>query len=244
MFEHDVLFEHEVDHLFETPLGFGPRVAPFPPGAAFSWEAGPGFAQMRVGGPMTVAGLKEQLTQIRADRDAAQGKMDLASVDALLRSAERLIGQAESRQTAQPTPVVEAPRPGVFIRKVTAVLSPEAHQAAAQLRAAQAQLEAGVPGILPSLGQRASRGLSTAHRIVSDVAGATRANAEAAALVTQSQGLYRQGYDAYQAGQYASASAHAHAALATAEAARALAAPEPKPPRAPGVPPAPPPPTF
>jgi hypothetical protein len=230
--DEDVLFEREIvgpGAPFELAI---PKIAPFPPHVGF-----------RAFGPISGEALKQQLSHVKADRDFAQGKMDLTAVNALIQSAETLIGQVESKQPAQPTPVVESPRPGVMIRKLGPfAISREARQASAQLRAAGAQMEAALGGTLPSQAQRVSHELTMAHRFISESAAAARGNAAAADLATQAQALYKLAYDAYQAGQYDRAAAHARAALATAEAARAAVEPEPVKPSA--TPSAPPPPTF
>jgi hypothetical protein len=225
--DEDVLFEQAFpDHPFEIAI---PKL--------------PQIAAIRAFGPVSVDALEQQLTQLKADRDFAQGKTDLTSVNALIQSAESLIAQAKAKQPAQPTPVVETPRPGMIIRKLGPfALSREARQAGAQLRAAQAQLAAALPGVLPSLAQRVGHELTMAHKMIAESAAIAKNNPDATNLATQAQGLYKQAYDAYQAGQYDKAHAHARAALATADAARAAVEPEPiKPSTAPA---APPPPTF
>ena len=227
-FEHDVLFEHEAVAGQPFEIAF-PKMAPFPPRVPF--------------GPQGVESLRQQLAQVKADRDFAQGKMDLAAVDVLLQGAEPLVAQAEAKQPSQPAPSVERPGPGMVVRKLGPfALSREARQASARLRAASAQMEAALGGVLPSHGQRVGKALTMAHRVVAESGAAARNNAAASALATQAQGLYKQAYDAHQAGQYDKASAHARAALATAEAARAAVEPEPARPGA--APAAPPPPTF
>jgi hypothetical protein len=230
----DVVFEHEI-----VGPGFdlgGPKIAPFPPFAA-------GFAGVRAFGPISIDSLKEELTQTRADRDFAQGKMDLTSVNALLQSAETLIVQAETKQPTPTTSVSQGPKLDVVIRKIGPfAIAREARQAGAQLAAARAQMEAALGGVLPSSAKRVSRELTLAHRVISEVAAAVKGSADASSLATQAQGFYKQAYDGYQTGQYDKAAAHARAGIATAHAARTAVEPEPAKPGAP--PPAPPPPTF
>jgi hypothetical protein len=228
------------DVLIERRLGAGmavvadPAIAPLPP---FDLKVGP----LRGGVPwFSVDGLKEQLASAKADRDFANGKMELGQVNALLTSAESLIGQAEQKQ---PTPTVDTPQPGVVIRKVGPLaLSREARLAAAQISAAVALMEAALGGVLPSDARRVSQELTFAHRLIAETTAVTKGSSEASGLATQAQALYKQAYDAYQSGHYDQAAAQARAGIATAEAARLTV--EPTPPSPSATPSAPPPPTF
>jgi hypothetical protein len=178
-------------------------------------------------GPVSAESLGQQLAAAKADRDVAASKGDVASASALLQTAEALIGQASpSLKSADPAVAGTARR--------------QARAASVAIRAARAQLEA-VAGSLPSMQAPAAHQLTMAHRVVADATQAGRGgSAELSALVQQAQALYRQGYDAYQAGAYDRAADLARGASEAAMSARGLAPP----PTAPTGPLAPPAPTF
>lgn len=213
--------------------GAGPERA-WPRGAhggAESEQPGPGGdregrRERRAAGPAsalrTAAGLAESLATARADRASAEGKTDLTRVDALLASAETLIGEASPNLASSDTTVAARARE-------------QASAANDALRAAHSAMAAGVGAPLPSADDRpapqaadtispqvrASRDAAHAYQDVAEATAAARvANlAPANDLIGAAQGLYQQAFEAYQAGNYDQAigfsRAAGHAARAT-----------------------------
>lgn len=202
-------------------------------GAGADQRGGPG-GERGPRGEGSVAGVSGLLTQVKADRDFAVGKMDLATVNALVASAEALINS----QPAQPAGLSAPAADTAATRTARGTLA----AAATALRSAEELLRANLDGQLPSQANRparpappatapqanlqlgASREAARAYQGVAAVTALSKANAtvDTRGFVAAAQAIYGQAYTAYQAGQYDKAGSLARAADSAAQAAMLL----------------------
>ncbi len=166
-----------------------------------------------------ISDLTKQVTSIKADRDFANGKMDLTTVNALIDKASALQSQAQTALTANNLTLA----------------SGDARAAEGALRSADDLIVASVgsmglpsaanrparptPATTPTADQqkaRASNELARAYQGIVNETNSVKANSTAAGdlsfYVTTAQGLYKQAYDLYNAGKYDQASQTVHAA--------------------------------
>jgi hypothetical protein len=212
-----------------TPQPTSTSLAPATPSPVALGPAGP----PRLGGPgrpcgpLYGAALSQALTEAKADRDAANGKMDLTTVDALLGQAEQLIGQA-------------SPNLGSTDLAAALKAQQQASAASGEIRAADGEMLADVGSALPSQANRpspptpptgapspqigASHDLAGSHQAIVDGLGFAKANTGIDVSVPSDAAspLYKEAYAAYQAGQYDTARQFAHTATTAAHAAHDL----------------------
>ncbi len=170
-----------------------------------------------------ISNLTQAITSAKADRDFANGKMDLTTVNSLIDKASALQGQAQSALTAN-----------------------NLTQASGDARAASEALHSADDLIVASIGEtglpsaanrparpapptpptadqqkaRSSNELARAYQGIVNETNTVKANSSAAGdlsfYVTTAQGLYKQAYDLYNAGKYDQASQTVRAAESVA----------------------------
>lgn len=211
--------------------------APQGPGGMPSGQGQPGGPGQRGGGPggpgrgqpqtpttasvtTELGNLTQETTSVKADRDFANGKMDLTTVNALIDKASALQTQAQSALTANNLTLA----------------SGDAHAAESALHSADDLIVAGIgttglpsaanrparpaPATPPTADQqkaRSSNELARGYQDIVNVTSTVKANSGSAAgdlsfYVTTAQGLYKQAYDLYNAGKYDQASQTVRAA--------------------------------
>jgi TolA-binding protein len=182
------------------------------PSATTEQPPQPGFggtAEEKTALAEAVQKVSDTITAVQKDRDAAAGKTDLGTVDALLAQAGKLRDQAKA--SLQTDDVSKAPRQLLV-----------ANQAA---MAAEALIRAQLTDYgLPSQQAGVSRTLVAAFNEIDEVTGRTASTTDqdAASLVTTAQALYKAAYDLYNAGTYAQAAGTAEVAARVARLADVL----------------------
>ncbi|MHB8645315.1 MAG: hypothetical protein ACYDAR_05960 [Thermomicrobiales bacterium] len=203
-----------------APAGPG---QPDQPGDREKGQGGPGRGQLQT--PTTasvtteISNLTKSITSVTADRDFANGKMDLTTVNSLIDKATALQGQAQTALTAN---------------NLTQA-SGDARAAEDALRGAHDLIVASIgttglpsaanrptrpaPATAPTADQqkaRSSNDLARAYQGIVNATNSAKANSTAAGdlsfYITTAQGLYKQAYDLYNAGKYDQASQTVHAA--------------------------------
>ncbi len=185
------------------------------------------------GGPQTpttasvtaqITNLTQSITSAKADRDFANGKMDLATVNGLIDKASALQGQAQSALTAnnltQASGYVRAAEEALHSADdlIVASIGTTGLPSAANRPARPA------PTTAPTADQqkaRSSNELARAYQGIVNETNTVKANGTSAAgdlsfYVTTAQGLYKQAYDLYNAGKYDQASQTVRAAESVA----------------------------
>jgi hypothetical protein len=168
-----------------------------------------GTAEEKTALAEAVQRVSDTIAAVQKDRDAAAGKTDLGTVDALLAQAGKL--RDEAKAALQTADVSKAPRQLL-------VANEEAMAAEALIRAQLAAYG------LPSQQAGASRTLVAAYNVIDEVSGRTASTTDqdSASLVTTAQGLYKAAYDLYNAGTYAQAAGTAEVAARVARLADVL----------------------
>ncbi len=170
-----------------------------------------------------ISNLTQAITSAKADRDFANGKMDLATVNGLIDRASALQAQTQSALTANNLTLA----------------SGDARAAQDALRSADDLIVASIgttglpsaanrpvrptPTTTPTADQqkaRASNELARSYQGIVNETNTVKANSTAAGdlsfYVTTAQGLYKQAFDLYNAGKYDQASQTVHAAESVA----------------------------
>ncbi len=210
--------------------------APQAPGSAPTGPGRPGPQGPRgqgpgdygIGGPQTpttasvttqISNLTQAITSAKADRDFANGKMDLTTVNALIDRASALQGQAQSALTANNLTLAsgDARAAQGALRSADDLIV--ASIGATGLPSAANRPARPAPTTTPTADQqkaRASNELARAYQGIVNETITVKANSTAAGdlsfYVTTAQGLYKQAYDLYNAGKYDQASQTVHAA--------------------------------
>jgi hypothetical protein len=204
------------------PPAGGPVAPPAPgPGPGLAGPGGP------LGGPVSSAALTQMLTTVKADRDAANGQMDLQTVNNLLTQAEQLIGQASSNLGSTDSTTAQK------AQQQASAAQAEMHAAEAQMvqqlgsglpSQANRPAEPTPPADAPSPQTRSSSDLAHTYQSIADEIAFSKANTsiDVGTPLTAAQGLYTQAYSAFQAGQFSQASQLAHAAGDAGHAAHSL----------------------
>lgn len=210
-----------------TTTGNAPQAPdgmPGQPGLRGHGPGGPDKGGMRTPTTASVTtqinNLTQAITRAKADRDFANGKMDLTTVNSLIDKASALQAQAQSALTAN----------------TLTLASGDARAASEALRSADDLIVASIgttglpsaanrparpaPATTPTADQqkaRSSNELARAYQGIVNVTNTVKANSSSTAgdlsfYVTTAQGLYKQAYDLYNAGKYDQASQTVHAA--------------------------------
>ncbi len=193
------------------------------PGQGGPGRGGPGMGQGPQGTPTTASVTDEltrigqELTSVKADRDFANGKMDLATVNALIDKATAYQGQAQSLAASDATKASGYARAAMDSLHsardlIVAAIGTTGLPSAANRPAPQ------TPATQPTADQqkaRASNDLAHAYQDIVNDGTTAKANGGIGDLgffVTTAQTLYKQAYDLYNAGKYDQASRTAHVA--------------------------------
>jgi TolA-binding protein len=168
-----------------------------------------------------IANLTQSLTSVKADRDFANGKMDLTTVNALLDKAAALQTQAQSALTANNLTLAngygQAAEGAAHSADdlIVAGIGSTGLPSAANRPAGTAPANATMP-TADQQKARASNELARAYQDIVNETNTVKTNSGAAGdlsfYVTTAQGLYKQAYDLYNAGKYDQASQTARAA--------------------------------
>ncbi|MDQ6603373.1 MAG: hypothetical protein M3176_02895 [Chloroflexota bacterium] len=166
-----------------------------------------------------ITNLTQAITNAKADRDFANGKMDLTTVNSLIDRASTLQTQAQSALTANNLTLAggDARAAQGALRSaddlIVASIGTTGLPSAANRPARPA------PTTTPTADQqkaRASNELARAYQGIVNETNTAKANSTAAGdlsfYVTTAQGLYKQAYDLYNAGKYDQASQTVRAA--------------------------------
>lgn len=210
-----------------TTNGNAPQSPGGMPGQPGPWGRGPdgpGKGGMRT--PTTasvtteITNLTQAITSAKADRDFANGKMDLTTVNSLIDKASALQGQAQSALTA--TNLTQA---SGYARAASEALHSADDLIVASigttgLPSAANRPARPAPTTPPTADQQKARSSNELARAYQDIVNETntvKANSSSAAgdlsfYVTTAQGLYKQAYDLYNAGKYDQASQTVRAA--------------------------------
>lgn len=207
------------------------------PGGARTGPGQPGQQGRRGGGPdgpgrgqnqaattasvtAEIGNLTQEITSVKADRDFANGKMDLTTVNALIDKASALQTEAQSALTAnnltQANGAAHAAQGALHSADdlIVAAIGTTGLPSAANRPARPA------PATAPTADQQKARSSNELARGYQDIVNATntvKANSSSAAgdlsfYITTAQGLYKQAYDLYNAGKYDQASQTVRAA--------------------------------
>lgn len=166
-----------------------------------------------------ISNLAKDLTSVQADRDFANGKMDLTTVNSLIDKATALQGQAQSALTANNLTAAS----GTARAAQDALHSADdlivASIGSTGLPSAANRPARPAPTTAPTADQqkaRASNELARAYQGIVNTTNSVKANSTAAIdlsfYTTTAQGLYKQAYDLYNAGKFDQASQTVHAA--------------------------------
>ncbi|HEY7910123.1 MAG TPA: hypothetical protein VIC60_14675 [Thermomicrobiales bacterium] len=167
-----------------------------------------------------ITNLTQAITSAKADRDFANSKMDLTTVNSLIDKASALQGQAQSALTAnnltQASGDARAASESLHSADdlIVASIGTTGLPSAANRPARPA------PTTAPTADQqkaRSSNELARAYQGIVNTTNTVKANSSSAAgdlsfYVTTGQGLYKQAYDLYNAGKYDQASQTVRAA--------------------------------
>ena len=166
-----------------------------------------------------IGNLTQEITSAKADRDFANGKMDLTTVNGLIDRASALQAQAQSALTANNLTLAsgDARAAQGALRSADDLIV--ASIGATGLPSAANRPARPAPTTTPTADQqkaRASNELARAYQGIVNETNSVKANSTAAGdlsfYVTTAQGLYKQAYDLYNAGKYDQASQTVHAA--------------------------------
>ncbi len=172
-----------------------------------------------------IASLTTSLTSIKADRDFANGKMDVTTVSVLIDKATALQTQAQSALTAnnltQASGYVHAAQSALRSADdlIVASIGTTGLPSAANRPARPTNANATTP-TADQQKARASNELARAYQGIVSATNTVKANSAAAGdasfYITTGQALYKQAYDLYNAGKYDQASQTVRAAESVA----------------------------
>ncbi len=166
-----------------------------------------------------ITNLTQAITNAKADRDFANGKMDLTTVNSLIDRASALQTQAQSALTANNLTLAsgDARAAQGALRSTDDLII--ASIGTTGLPSAANRPARPAPTTTPTTDQqkaRASNELARAYQGIVNETNTAKANSTAAGdlsfYVTTAQGLYKQAYDLYNAGKYDQASQTVRAA--------------------------------
>ncbi len=166
-----------------------------------------------------ITNLTQAITTAKADRDFANGKMDLTTVNSLIDRASALQAQAQSALTANNLTLAsgDARAAQGALRSTDDLII--ASIGTTGLPSAANRPARPAPTTTPTTDQqkaRASNELARAYQGIVNETNTAKANSTAAGdlsfYVTTAQGLYKQAYDLYNAGKYDQASQTVRAA--------------------------------
>ena len=197
-------------------------------------QAGPGRGQPQA--PTTasvtteISNLTQQFTSVKADRDFANGKMDLTTVNALIDKATALQTQAQTALTANNLTLASGDARAadsalhsaddLIVASIGSTGLPSAANRPARATPAASGSTTATTLTAPTADQqkaRSSNELARTYQQIVDEGNTVKANSSSAAgdlsfYVTTAQSLYKQAYDLYNAGKYDQASQTVRAA--------------------------------
>lgn len=183
---------------------------------------GPGGKQAPTTASVTtqISNLTQAIASAKADRDFANGKMDVTTVSSLIDKASALQTQAQTALTANNLTLASGDARAAEQALHSADDLIVASIGTTGLPSAANRPARPAPATTPTADQqkaRSSNELARAYQDIVNTTSAVKANSNSAAgdlsfYVTTAQGLYKQAYDLYNAGKYDQASQTVRAA--------------------------------